>query len=139
MVFGNKTDTILNDISVDKLSSKDRTKAIYNTLSKHKGSESEQWLKDYYKKKLEELRSKKSHAEGLDKVPEDDYIANLHEGEMVVPKKGADDLREIGEDLEEDESESKISDEKGNKNKKHSLVDKLFGSKDGKNKVFLEE
>ena len=64
----------------------------------------------------EELRSKKSHAEGLDKVPEDDYIANLHEGEMVVPKKGADDLREIGEDLEEDESESKISDEKGNKN-----------------------
>ena len=135
--FGNKTDTILNDISVDKLSSKDRTKAIYNTLSKHKGSESEQWLKDYYKKKLEELRSKKSHAEGLDKVPEDDYIANLHEGEMVVPKKGADDLREIGEDLEEDESESKISDEKGNKNKKHSLVDKLFGSKDGKKQGFL--
>ena len=133
--FGNKTDTLLNDISMDKLSSKDRTKAIYNTLSKHKGTESEQWIKDYYKKKLEELRSKNSHAEGLDEVPEDDYVANLHEGEMVVPKEGADDLREIGEDLEEDEHESKKSDKKGKK--KHSLVDKLFGSKDGKKQGFL--
>jgi hypothetical protein len=34
-----------------------------------------------------------SHAAGLDMVPHDDYIANLHEGEMVVPKHQAQVIR----------------------------------------------
>lgn len=34
-----------------------------------------------------------SHADGLDEVPNDGYIAELHEGEMVVPKKPAGLLR----------------------------------------------
>ena len=135
---GNSSDTRFNDISMDRLSSKDRTKAVYSTLSKHKNTESEKWIKDYYKKKLEELRSKNSHAEGLDEVPEDDYLANLHEGEMVVPKEGADDLREIGEDLEDlEDADSKTKKTSKKKNKKHSIVDRLFGSKDGKKQGFL--
>ena len=36
-----------------------------------------------------------SHKDGLDKVPEDGYIAELHEGEMVVPKKPAGKLRKM--------------------------------------------
>lgn len=34
-----------------------------------------------------------SHADGLDEVPNDGYIAELHQGEMVVPKKPAGLLR----------------------------------------------
>lgn len=34
-----------------------------------------------------------SHASGLNYVPFDGYIAELHRGEMVVPAKQADDLR----------------------------------------------
>lgn len=36
-----------------------------------------------------------SHANGLDRVPFDGYIAELHEGEMVVPKKQASLLRRV--------------------------------------------
>ena len=42
------------------------------------------------------LREKgQSHAKGLDEVPQDGYLAELHEGEMVVPKKGAGFLRNL--------------------------------------------
>ena len=45
---------------------------------------------------VEDLRAKgQSHADGLDEVPEDGYIAELHEGEMVVPKKPAGFLRNM--------------------------------------------
>ena len=37
----------------------------------------------------------KSHKDGLDEVPKDGYIAELHEGEMVVPKKPAGKLRKM--------------------------------------------
>ena len=37
----------------------------------------------------------KSHKDGLDSVPNDGYIAELHEGEMVVPKKPAGKLRKM--------------------------------------------
>jgi hypothetical protein len=36
-----------------------------------------------------------SHKDGLDKVPKDGYIAELHEGEMVVPEKPAGKLRKM--------------------------------------------
>ena len=36
-----------------------------------------------------------SHADGLDKVPSDGYLAELHEGEMVVPEKPAGKLRNL--------------------------------------------
>jgi flagellum-specific peptidoglycan hydrolase FlgJ/phage-related protein len=42
-------------------------------------------------KKLQEKGQ--SHADGLDEVPKDGYVAELHEGEMVVPKKPASKLR----------------------------------------------
>lgn len=35
-----------------------------------------------------------SHAKGLDYVPWDGYIAQLHKGEMVLPKKAADAIRD---------------------------------------------
>lgn len=42
------------------------------------------------------LRDKgQSHADGLDTVPQDGYIAELHKGEMVVPKKPAGLLRNM--------------------------------------------
>ena len=45
---------------------------------------------------VEDLRAKgQSHADGLDEVPEDGYLAELHEGEMVVPKKPAGFLRSM--------------------------------------------
>ena len=45
---------------------------------------------------VEDLRAKgQSHADGLDEVPEDGYLAELHEGEMVVPKKPAGFLRNM--------------------------------------------
>lgn len=60
-----------------------------------------------------------SHADGLDTVPKDGYLAELHEGEMVVPKKGAGFLRNIFG---------------GKGEKKNSIVDTLskglFGNKD---------
>jgi hypothetical protein len=37
----------------------------------------------------------KSHKDGLDEVPNDGYIAELHEGEMVLPKKPAGKLRKM--------------------------------------------
>ena len=36
-----------------------------------------------------------SHADGLDKVPNDGYVAELHKGEMVVPEKPAGKLRQM--------------------------------------------
>lgn len=36
------------------------------------------------------------HATGLDYVPYDDYLARLHEGEMVVPRRLASQLRSMG-------------------------------------------
>lgn len=57
-----------------------------------------------------------SHAEGLDEVPKDGYIAELHEGEMVVPKEGAENLRDAGKEG----------------TKKNSIISRLFGNKDDK-------
>ena len=47
---------------------------------------------------LNEVRKKlrkddQSHADGLDEVPKDGYLAELHKGEMVVPEKPAGKLR----------------------------------------------
>lgn len=45
---------------------------------------------------IDELRDKgQSHKDGLDEVPKDGYVAELHKGEMVVPKKPAGILRSI--------------------------------------------
>ena len=48
---------------------------------------------DAMRKKLR--KDDQSHAEGLEKVPEDGYIAELHKDEMVVPKKPAGKLRNM--------------------------------------------
>lgn len=37
-----------------------------------------------------------SHATGLDYVPHDDYLANLHEGEIILTKTAANAYRELG-------------------------------------------
>ena len=37
-----------------------------------------------------------SHATGLDYVPYDNYVANLHEGELIAPKPLANALRAAG-------------------------------------------
>lgn len=37
-----------------------------------------------------------SHATGLDYVPHDDYLANLHEGEIILTKSAANAYRELG-------------------------------------------
>ena len=51
-------------------------------------------MKKGISKLLKNLRKKgRSHAEGLDEVPGDGYIAELHKGEMVVPEKPAGLLR----------------------------------------------
>ena len=63
-----------------------------------------------------------SHADGLDKVPKDGYIAELHEGEMVVPKKGAGILRGLFGAGAGNEKNSIVS----------TITDKLFGNKDEK-------
>ena len=75
-----------------------------------------------------------SHADGLDEVPKDGYIAELHEGEMVVPKKGANVLRNLfskkkgsGNSLVESISEKLM----GTKDKP-SIFGKMFGSFMGK-------
>lgn len=45
---------------------------------------------------IDELRDKgQSHEDGLDEVPKDGYVAELHKGEMVVPQKPAGVLRSI--------------------------------------------
>ena len=45
---------------------------------------------------IDELRDKgQSHADGLEEVPKDGYVAELHKGEMVVPSKPAGVLRNI--------------------------------------------
>ena len=45
---------------------------------------------------INDLRDKgQSHEDGLDEVPKDGYVAELHKGEMVVPKKPAGVLRNI--------------------------------------------
>ena len=123
---------------INKLSSKERTQLLFETL-KNKDKTGELWLKDSYKKQIQEMAKKQghSHADGLDEVPEDDYAAELHKGEMVVPKEGADDLREMSDELDDkdlDDNDKKSS-KKGKK--KHSIVDKLFGSKDGKKQGFF--
>ena len=122
---------------INKLSSKERTQLLFDTL-KNKDKTGEAWLKDNYKKQLQEMAKKQghSHAEGLDEVPEDDYAAELHKGEMVVPKEGADDLREMSDELDDTDNDEKSSKSKKGK-KKHSIVDKLFGSKDGKKQGFF--
>ena len=48
---------------------------------------------DAMRKKLR--KDDHSHAEGLEKVPEDGYVAELHKDEMVVPKKPAGKLRSM--------------------------------------------
>jgi len=45
-----------------------------------------------------------SHASGIDNVPHDNYIANLHQGEMVVPAKQANEIREANGQPKEKES-----------------------------------
>ena len=69
-----------------------------------------------FKPENKEPKIEGSHAEGLDTVPKDGYVAELHEGEMVVPKEGAEDLRDAGKEG----------------TKKNSIISKLFGSKDDK-------
>ena len=50
--------------------------------------------KSIFSNLIDVVRSRgQSHADGLDEVPNDGYIAELHEGEMVVPKKPAGKLR----------------------------------------------
>lgn len=45
---------------------------------------------------IQDLRDNgQSHEDGLDEVPRDGYVAELHQGEMVVPKKPAGILRNI--------------------------------------------
>ena len=45
---------------------------------------------------IQDLRDNgQSHEDGLDEVPRDGYVAELHQGEMVVPKKPAGVLRNI--------------------------------------------
>ena len=45
---------------------------------------------------IDELRENgQSHADGLEEVPKDGYVAELHKGEMVVPSKPAGVLRNI--------------------------------------------
>ena len=45
---------------------------------------------------IDELRDRgQSHEDGLDEVPKDGYVAELHKGEMVVPQKPAGVLRSI--------------------------------------------
>ena len=39
-----------------------------------------------------------SHASGLDYVPYDNYLANLHEGEIILTKSAANAYRDLGGD-----------------------------------------
>lgn len=83
----------------------------------------------YNKNKLtEDLRDKgQSHAEGLDEVPSDGYIAELHEGEMVVPKKGAGFLKKFfGKDEEGNSFVDKISERIMGTEEKPSIFGKMF-------------
>ena len=75
-----------------------------------------------------------SHASGLDNVPNDDYKANLHEGEMVLPGDVANEMRRRAGLKEE-----KTSKVKGKKNKSNSFVNQipnLFGSGDVLKKIY---
>ncbi len=147
-LFNNIPDSIKNALTqqgnelpdITKLSDKERNQLLLQTL-KNKDKEGEKWLRESYKKQLQERARKQgnSHADGLDEVPEDGYAAELHKGEMVVPEEGADDLRELSDDIgdeKEDKKDAKGDDSKKG-NKKHSIVDKLFGSKDGKKQGFF--
>ena len=96
-------------------------KSVLDSLDKliakgYDGGEKYKGVVNALKNKLED--DGQSHADGLDNVPKDGYLAQLHEGEMVVPKKGAGVLRNIL---------GKKSDSKNN-----SIVQKLFGNKDDK-------
>ena len=54
--------------------------------------------KGIFKSLLDALRgSGQSHEDGLDEVPHDGYVAELHEGEMVVPKSPARKMRDMFE------------------------------------------
>ena len=142
-LFDNIPDSIKNTLTqngnalpdITKLSDKERTKLLLQTLQ-NKDKEGEKWLRDSYKKQLIDRARQQgnSHADGLDEVPEDGYAAELHKGEMVVPEEGADDLREMSDKIDDKEDE-KSGTTKGKK--KHSIVDKLFGSKDGKKQGFF--
>ena len=73
-----------------------------NETKKEMESKKEVPLKDprdgFFKGKIIDITKKlqdndQSHKDGLDMVPSDGYLAELHEGEMVVPKKPAGKLR----------------------------------------------
>lgn len=57
-----------------------------------------QKIAGYVGEKTQNLRQNwaKSHASGLNYVPRDNYLANLHKGEMVLTKSGADSFRQAG-------------------------------------------
>lgn len=76
-----------------------------------------------------------SHAGGLDFVPDDEYNANLHKGEMVIPADEANYLRRI---LGVPEKET--TNKRGKRNNKNSFVNnisKLFGKKDKESKLLF--
>lgn len=70
-----------------------------------------------------------SHADGLDTVPNDGYIAELHEGEMVVPKKGAKTLRNLfgGKKDKGNSIVQSITDKLMGTKEKPSILGKMFG------------
>lgn len=43
-----------------------------------------------------------SHASGLNRVPFDGYVAELHKGEMVIPERQAQAIRESGGNINVD-------------------------------------
>lgn len=84
----------------------------------------------YNKNKLvDKLRDNdQSHADGLDNVPTDGYVAELHEGEMVVPKKGAGFLRNLfGTGDEKNSLVSKLTEKIMGTEEKPSIFGKMFG------------
>ena len=70
----------------------DETSVSWKTLMQNIGEKKPKGIKSL----IDKLRKKgRSHADGLDEVPSDGYVAELHEGEMVVPEKPAGLLRNM--------------------------------------------
>ena len=68
-----------------------------------------------------------SHASGLDNVPEDNYNANLHKGEMVIPADQANEIRRLlgAPETQETKYKGKVND----KNKFVNNLTNFFGKK----------
>ena len=86
-----KINDLLKDTPKNETAKIDTLKEIKNLLKDNLRSLSDKASLSGVRDKLKEMGQ--SHKDGLEEVPKDGYIAELHEGEMVVPKQPAGLIR----------------------------------------------